>query len=107
MHSLFCSEEGKQAAAKRTLTELEERRMTIDESQLYVPERSTKRSTGVALKQKSRSDGFAKQTVSMSARGRKTSGRGADIETEVAKRRKFPLISHEIRLEHKGIRRKF
>ena len=63
------SEEGKQAAAKRTLTELEERRMTIDESQLYVPERSTKRSTGVALKQKSRSDGFAKQTVSMSARG--------------------------------------
>ena len=46
---VFCSEEGKQAAAKQTLTELEERRMTIDECQLYVPERTTKRSTNVAL----------------------------------------------------------
>ena len=35
--SPFFSEERKQAAAKQTLTELEERRMTIDECQLYVP----------------------------------------------------------------------
>ena len=33
----FVREERKQAAAKQTLTELEERRMTIDECQLYVP----------------------------------------------------------------------